>query len=392
MTGARSELEGSYQLSVVIMSHPSRVHMAERLVDACAKLDVQVIMDRSAQVSPDGALATALRAWQSVADGATHHLVLQDDVIPSPDFAGRLSRAIDADPDRVFALFSEWGSKTAQTVRLAALGGYGWASVADAFLPAPAVLMPATTAKDFAGYLADRVAKGEKRDAFLLFHYLRAQGRQPQVCVPNLVQHDVPLHISLLPNGKVRGPRRTACYPGSAALPDRWPREIYQLPEHLPYHSPHDLVAGVCSTPDAENTWKIVPAFVWLAERSWSLTDIDELFRELVRRRGIQLEDEPLGFDSLKECVVAAFVTGWVLAESSQGDWRPFDPDGLPEIQRIALATMAAGPFRRVLSVRQLDHLESTLPPLLADAIIRGAQARNTFTSSAQAGEVRCTG
>ncbi|GAB1690765.1 hypothetical protein [Krasilnikovia sp. M28-CT-15] len=388
MGGAPSELEGGYRLSAVIMSHPTRARLVERLQRSCPTLDFQVVMDDSAQPSPDGALATALRAWSSVVDDATHHLVLQDDVIPCLDFAVRLSRAIGSDPDRVFSLFSEWGSKTAQMIRIAALGGYGWATVADAFLPAPAVLMPAESAVEFARFLALRLAEGEKRDAFLLLHYLRDHGRQPQVCVPNLVQHDDPLQASLLPNGKVRGPRRTACYPGSAALPDPWPPQIRQLPQYLPYHSPHDLVANVCFSPDADQGWQTVPAFAWLAERGWSLTDLDELFRESIRIAGLQLDDEPLGYDSLKESVISAFVTGWVLDEGQ--DLRAFDPDHLSAIQLSALGTMAAGPFRRVLSVRQLNHLETAMRPLLTNAILRGMEARDAAGGPAHGRAPQC--
>ncbi|WP_433616651.1 hypothetical protein ACQP2P_15395 [Dactylosporangium sp. CA-139114] len=335
--------------------------------------------DADAMPSPDAALRTALRAWQSVADGATHHLVLQDDVVLSPAFDDKLARAVATDPSRTFSLFSEWGSKTAQTIRMASFSGCGWAPVADPWLPAPAVLMPAARAAEFGTFLAASMARGERRDAFLLLHFLQSLGEPALVCVPNLVQHDDPLQPSLLPNGKVRGPRRTACFSSDPAPMTRWAERVLQLPDHLPYHSPHDLVASVCFDRDPSYAWRTEPVFAWLAHRGWSLERLDTAFRLLARQHRLVVDELPIGHDSLKESVLGAFATGWILADL--GGPHSTAPDVRSASAVASLQTMAAGPFRRVLSDRHLRSLSERMLPLLADAIAAGRNAAITTES-----------
>jgi hypothetical protein len=361
-----------YVLSAVVMTHPLREGMARRIVDAAPDIEFRLIVDDCHDISPDGAVRTALRAWQQVEPGATHHLVLQDDVTLRAAFSMALRAAIGTDPDRPFSLFSEWGSKTAQVIRMAAFLGSGFAAVADPWMPAPAVLLPAELARAFAGYLAANIGRGEKRDAFLLYRFLRAEGYPVMVCVPNLVQHDDPLHTSLLPNGKARGPRRTACYIDEPGTAECWSAWAYDRPAILPYHSPHDLVASVCTAPDEDNIWTSEPAFVWLGERGWSLGDLDGGFRAALHRCVLPEDGQPLGHDALKESWIAAFTTGWVLAADCQAH---VDPRNLSDIQRAALGTMAAGPYRRVLSDAGLRYVQGVLVGYLADGVAAGLSA-----------------
>ncbi|WP_305783553.1 hypothetical protein [Symbioplanes lichenis] len=369
-----------YRLSAVVMTHPSRRPLLDRLRQSCPSIHFEAVEDADAAPSPDGALATALRAWRSVDPGATHHLVLQDDVVLSPAFDEKLARAIDADPARSFSLFSEWGSKTAQTIRLAAFSGCGWAPVADPWLPAPAVLMPAGRAREFGDFLAARIAQGERRDAFLLLHFLESVGEQAMVCVPNLVQHDDPPQPSLLPNGKVRGPRRTACFSNDPEPPPRWAEGVLRLPDNLPYHSPHDLVASICFDRDAAYGWRTEPVFAWFGRHGWSLDRLDAMFRQLVRDSGIEVSDQPVGYDSLKESVLGALATGWTVADAGNG--RAGYPDVTSAVSLAALQTMAAGPFRRVLSNRLLLSLPRRVAPLLAAAVTAGAAGRHETTGA----------
>lgn len=362
---------GDHLVSVVVMTHGSRAGLLGELVAAEPRLRLTIVRDDSPESSPDHALRTALRAWHSVAAGATHHLVLQDDVVPCPRFVERLGSAIDCDPARPFALFSEWGSKTAQVIRLAALSGCGWAEVADSFLSAPAVLMPAGMAREFAEFLARRMSDGEKRDAFLLHHYLRSVGWDPVVCVPNLVEHDHPLRPSLLPNGKVRGPRRTACFAGSTPLATTWPVGVRNLPPYLPYHSPHDLIASVLTDRDGDGTWRTEPAFAWFGGRGLSLDDLTCLADDSMRRVGLTGDSLPLGMDAVRESWLGAFATGWLLAESgSLGD--PSRPVNQGPVQSTALRTMAAAAYRRVLSPQLLDRIQVELAPLVTEALTTG--------------------
>ncbi|MGN0111711.1 MAG: hypothetical protein ACI38P_08665, partial [Cellulosimicrobium funkei] len=95
-------------LSVVVMHHPARGDVSA-LVRACAPLDVRVVEDPDPE-GPPSPLRTAKRAWAAVAPGATHHLVLQDDVAPVAGFAELVRRAVRARPRHAVALYSNWNS------------------------------------------------------------------------------------------------------------------------------------------------------------------------------------------------------------------------------------------------------------------------------------------
>jgi len=357
---------GPHLLSTVVISHASRGGLVRRLQGCEPALRTRVLIDDSGEPSSGTALTNVLLAWQSVAPGATHHLVLQDDVTLCRGFLPALAKAIDCDPNRAFSLFAEWGSKTAQVIRMGALSGCGWAVVADPWLPAPAVLMPAEQAAEFAEFLRQRTSHGERRDAFLLLHYLNSIGQPALVSIPNLVQHDDPLQTSLLPNGKVRGPRRTACFLPEIGIGQSWSPDIRRLPTALAYHSPHDLVASMLSNPQENYSWQAEPAFSWLGRLSLDLRAIEDTFQASLRRCYPSEIDLPLGYDSLKESWIGAFCT----AITVSGE--PVDAPVSSPVRAAALATMAAGPYRRVLSVAHLDRLQAQLSPLLEDATNAG--------------------
>jgi hypothetical protein len=360
---------GPFAVSAAVITHPSRGRLVERLRRREPRLRFTLHSGPSPECSMENALASVLSAWRAVPPGATHHLVLQDDVLPADRFLDHLANAIACAPERAFSMFSEWGSKTAQTIRLAALSGHGWAAVADPWLPAPAVVMPADMARGFAEYLQVRLREGEKRDAFLLLSYLASLGSEPVVSVPNLVEHDLPLVESLLPNGKVRGPRRAACPAGRP--PGPWPPGVTRLPPCLPYHSPHDLGAVILSEWDGHYGWQTTPAFSWLAERGWSLPDIDGGFRQTVARTGIDMDAAPLGADAIRESWLAAFTLGWISGDAFRGAGWTCAAD-LRETPAAALRSLAAGAFRRVLAPRLLDSWSDRAVPMLADAVLCG--------------------
>lgn len=376
---------GPMALSVAVVTHPCRATLVERIRQCEPRLEMTLHSGRSPDPSPDDALANVLSAWHAVHPAATHHLVLQDDVLPCDHFLDHLADATACAPGRAFAMFAEWGSKTAQVIRLAALNGNGWAAIADPWLPAPAVLMPAGMARGFAAYLHESVRGPEKRDAFLMLSYLKSLDMEAVVSVPNLVEHDLPLMDSLLPNGKVRGPRRTAC--AAARSPGPWPSGITRLPRILPYHSPHDLGAAMLSDWDGCYGWTTVPAFAWLAERGWSLGDIDAGFRAAVARNGLDMERAPLGTDAVRESWIAAFTLGWVAGDApgpaSAGGGA--HPSGTDDMASAALRTLAAGPFRRVLAPALLDRWSDLASAMLADAVRCGRAAATPLASDVPA-------
>jgi hypothetical protein len=108
------------RLSTAIMTHPARRAHAERIRDEYPELNATIAED-PAPGEPPSSLRSARRAWAAVGPGATHHLVLQDDVVLSSWFAEEIRRATAARPGDALSLFSEWGSQSRCAARVARL-------------------------------------------------------------------------------------------------------------------------------------------------------------------------------------------------------------------------------------------------------------------------------
>lgn len=90
------------KLSIAIMHAPWAEERVDNVRELLAQLpNARVISD------PDrrGVWDTAIRAWSAVADDATHHLVLQDDVQLCNDFETHVKRLVAQAPDAVITLF-----------------------------------------------------------------------------------------------------------------------------------------------------------------------------------------------------------------------------------------------------------------------------------------------
>src|SRR5947209_11655393 len=66
---------------------------------------------------------TARAAWSAAGPGATHHLVVQDDVRISRLLPDAVQRLADAHPDLGVAFYAPWNTNCGYRVRMAALGG-----------------------------------------------------------------------------------------------------------------------------------------------------------------------------------------------------------------------------------------------------------------------------
>src|SRR5581483_4321990 len=118
------------------------------------ELDLRIIVDPDPGGTPN-ALRTARAAWRAVRPGATHHLVVQDDMLLVDGFAKHVRAAAEAMPHELLCFFSEWGSRTSHAVRLAALAGASWTPVLDPYVPTAAHLLPASVAQLVAEFPAD---------------------------------------------------------------------------------------------------------------------------------------------------------------------------------------------------------------------------------------------
>jgi hypothetical protein len=202
---------GEFQVSTAVMAHPARRQQAEQLQRRHPELNAEIVLDPD----PDGkpaTLRTAVAAWSRVREGATHHLVMQEDVQLCRNFNTTMHQALSVAPQGGLAFFTNWTMATAQAVRLAAVGGASWTPAVDAWVPTQALLLPADVARGFAPF-AERYP-AEKPDNRAMAEYLGERGLITYVAIPNLVEHR--RTSSLLFNDLFYGVRNSVAFPESA--------------------------------------------------------------------------------------------------------------------------------------------------------------------------------
>ncbi|WP_144425389.1 hypothetical protein [Cellulosimicrobium cellulans] len=207
-------------LSVVVMHHPARGDVSD-LVAACAPLDVRVVEDPEPD-GPPSPLRTAKRAWAAVAPGATHHLVLQDDVTPVPGFAELVLRAVRARDRHAVALYSNWNSpRNAYLVRAAAAAGQAWAPLGhDEWVPTLGLVLPSDGARRLAAHLA-ALPDDERDDDEAVVTFCAREGYPVVATLPHLLEHgDGPS----LAGNDAHGARHATVPAGDAVDADAWDR------------------------------------------------------------------------------------------------------------------------------------------------------------------------
>ena len=135
----------STKLSISIMAHPSRKEWVEEIKTKMNE-DIHVEWDRKISLWD-----TARRAWLSFDPTATHHLVLQDDIIPSKNLRATLEKAIQHSGDNIVCLFifQEFFKDNQQSkYDMAFNSSKPWLKVNKTIL-APAVIMPTKYIEEF---------------------------------------------------------------------------------------------------------------------------------------------------------------------------------------------------------------------------------------------------
>ncbi|WP_282697130.1 hypothetical protein [Streptomyces sp. CC208A] len=194
------------RLSAVVMTHPRRREAAEKLSLSAPSGLLRVVMDPDPTGTPS-VLRTALAAWSAIEDGATHQLVVQDDMVLSESFFDRVRAAIEERPDAALALFALWDSRNGAAVRFGAMAGARWVGAVNEYFPCVAIVLPRRVAEGFVTYGRERL--GGWPDDILMHRYLRAEGVPRYVAVPNLAEHQDRGSIS---GNAFRGPRRSVCF------------------------------------------------------------------------------------------------------------------------------------------------------------------------------------
>ncbi|CAG7602235.1 Nucleoside-diphosphate-sugar epimerase [Actinacidiphila bryophytorum] len=198
------------RLSGAVMAHPRRRREAEVLAGLDATGRLRVVLDPEPE-GPPTALRTAAAAWAAVEPGATHHLVLQDDVQLADGFFEHAAEAARVAPDDAVAFYTNWNSRNGAAVRAAALTGASWAEALDEYAPCVALMLPAQVAAGYGGFAAGDGA-GWPYDV-LMYRHLRASGTRLRIAVPNTVEHS---GLPSIAGNAAHGLRRAAVFAAAA--------------------------------------------------------------------------------------------------------------------------------------------------------------------------------
>jgi hypothetical protein len=171
------------------MYHPSRRHNVYRIISACAPIPLRLALDPEPHGRPSP-LRTARIAWSSAREEATHHLVLQDDVVLAAGFARHLTELVARWPDHALALYVNWNSPyNSYRVRCAAVAGRSWAPMAPwEWIPTLGLVLPARHARDLAAYLRTLPITCTKDD-YAVNWFCTDRNIPVLAAVPHLLEH-----------------------------------------------------------------------------------------------------------------------------------------------------------------------------------------------------------
>lgn len=362
---------GGVRLSTVVMTHPSRKHLARSLQERYPQLGIRIVLDPD-PTGPAATMRTARLAWRNIEEGATHHLVLQDDVVPCSSFPEAVVSAIAAVPDDPVALHIHWSSRTAQAVRLATLVGASWTPVIDPYVPTQALVMPADLAAEYAQWAMGLPWSAADNDA--VYRFLAERGLTTYLSIPNLIEHGS--DESILSHDFLKGVRNSVLFAADLDL-GRQPLDTSVAVPALIGHCGSDAgYVAVYSRPEEGMEWTSVRAHDLLAEHGVSNRDVAERFTVDLAAHEAALAESGLGHPFAFHLWLTTFVQGIV----SHRVLDSVDPSML-EIglrrpwARPALSTFPAGVLRRFIPAARLNRLAQLLTPLCVDGLRAGFAA-----------------
>lgn len=143
---------------------------------------------------PDG-LPNPLRCYReclrAIPEDVTHALIVQDDVIPHPDFKAVMKRAVAARPDRIVCFFvASHPPLGAKRMLEAGRRGDSWSELASTeFLPVVATCWPAPLAREFYAWLEKVILPVKRSDDGAAGRWIRQRSIRPVATIPSLVSH-----------------------------------------------------------------------------------------------------------------------------------------------------------------------------------------------------------
>lgn len=364
------------RISSVVMTHPKRMRYAQTIRDTCPELNFDIVSDPDPCGSPS-ARRTAALAWRIIDRTATHHLVVQDDIVLCDSFAVEIAACVQAMPEAALTFFAHWGSRLSSAARLAILCGLSWTEIIGDYVPTVAMILPADVARELAEALK---TSGNRHDDVVARDYLRMAGVDARLSVPNLVEH---LELPSLAVNDPLGIRHAACFVPRNPNPARWGREVLS-PVALPYvHA--DTGQSTCYVRDrsAGMGGYYVPIDAALRERG---AEVEEIYRALriilERQEWIRKLSYRMDWSLLRGLWASAFLLGVLTVETrrvlyADSTGMPHDPGAFLAQPTVAaaLSTMAPGMLRNLMPTADLTELRLELAYLVTRAVEFGLQS-----------------
>jgi hypothetical protein len=329
------------RLSIAIMSHPKRARQAR---DLARRLNGARIVTDPAPTAQQSPLRTAIRSWRAVAPGATHHLVVQDDVELSEEVLRRVEAAIRLFPDAALALYSNWSARNAAAIRLAGAAGATWVhGLGGEYFPTLAVVLPAHRIEDYLEFATAHNVWWQDDDE-VMRDFLDSRGIDAYISVPSLVEHR---GLESVAGNVSHGERRAVWFTAKPTYPDSY-EALAEAIDFCPWMNRGRALALVGVSHRGRREWIQRPWTDMVEPYGIDAAELRGAFDRLTMRSPrLQKAAGDLGDLFVSSLWVTAFLMGTVVRAGTISV-RVLTGSGLlpadePPIARAALHTLAIG-------------------------------------------------
>ncbi|MFI5617966.1 NAD-dependent epimerase/dehydratase family protein [Streptomyces sp. NPDC051567] len=356
---------GPVRLSGAVMTHPRRIDAARLLAETDTAGRIRVVTDPQPE-GPPTALRSAALAWDAVEPDATHHLVLQDDVVLADGFFAYAEQVAAAVPHEALAFYTGWEGRTGAATRLAALAGQEWTYAVEEHAPCLALMLPADVARGYAAFAAEH-GSGWPYDV-VVQRYLNALGVPIRVSVPSTVDHS---EVPSIAGNSTHGWRQAALFTDRATAPTAYDCAQFAV---VPFYQYGDARC----------------AFRRGADAQWEYIETERYLRRLGLAESCRASFVAAGPSPLPERVARAvwetgFAMGVVVASVTA------EPPSA-EAARAVMDTLGPGGLCEEYTAGELGALIPPVRELALAAFARGRVAERAAAGTAARPEVAVTG
>ncbi|KDM90014.1 hypothetical protein [Photobacterium galatheae] len=235
-------------LSVSVMTHPTRIYFANRILRSLGDIDAQMAVDPDPWGS-NSTIRTATVAWRQISKLSTHHLVLQDDIKLTEDFIHNVKKIAERFPQHPIGFYANSSSRNGMSIRLAVMQGCNIVKAVPEYSPCLAILMPRKLAEEFVQF-SSRAAKIGDADDDVMRLFLTTIEYPLLLSAPSLVEHIG--HQSSVGNN-FQGKRIASCFVNES--PRDWfdHLNLSQINDHM---IPHYSRSKLCLYKNIREEWQ----------------------------------------------------------------------------------------------------------------------------------------